>query len=225
MSTDFYLIKAVDAAFLAMQKSSDYADRQTVTSFMILIDTIIDSPDEVLHLKDPSRLALVLAALVSSGFLSSYPKYYEYSTGEVVCSVGFYLFMKQLDQGEMRNAHLPAFVVLLHDGRRYMTNIVEAALLSDSGAASPYNPFFQMDFDEVSKKSMAVVKGAELSINNRCKQTGVSDEYLDQWRYGLERERDSIRALIGNDFFKDAMKTYKYLENKLASASPFDFEN
>lgn len=225
MSTDFTLNKAVDTAFSALQKSSDYSDQQTVASFMVLIDAIIESPQKVLNLKDPSRLALVLATLVSSGFLSSYPKYYEYSTGEVVCSVGFYSFMKKLEQGEMRNAHLPAFVVLLHEGRRYMVSIAEAALLSNSGSASPYNPFFCMDCVDVSRKKYAVIKGAELSINYRCKQTGVSDEYLDQWRNELERESDSIKALIGNDFFKDAIKIYKYLEKKLASASPYDFEN
>lgn len=77
MSTDFTLNKAVDTAFSALQKSSDYSDQQTVASFMVLIDAIIESPQKVLNLKDPSRLALVLATLVSSGFLSSYPKYYE----------------------------------------------------------------------------------------------------------------------------------------------------
>ena len=106
-----------------------------------------------------------------------------------------------------------------------MVSIAEAALLSDSGSASPYNPFFCMDCVDVSRKKYAVIKGAELSINYRCKNTGVSDEYLDQWRIELERESDSIKALIGNDFFKDAIKIYKYLEKKLASASPYDFEN
>lgn len=220
MSTDVTLNKAVDAAFLALQKSSDYSDQNTVASFMILIDTIIESPKEVLNLKDPSRLALVLATLASSGFLSSYPKYYEYSTGEVVCSVGFYLFMKQLEQGEMRNAHLPAFVVLLHEGRTYMANIVETALLS---VASPYSPFSCMDFEDISRKKYAVVKGAELSIICRCQETGAYDEHLVQWRNELEREYDSIKTLVGNDFFKDAIKTYKYLDKKLASESPYDF--
>lgn len=225
MNADLTLNQAIDIAFSAMQKSSDYSDRQTVASFMILLDSITKSPNEVLTLKDSSRLALVLATLTTSGFLSSYPQYCEYSTGEVTCAVGFYAFMKQLETGEMRNAHLPAFVVLLHEGRRYMAKIVEAALLADSGAASPYNPFFCMDFSDVNAKKYAIVKGTELLINYRCKKTGVSDGYLDEWRNELEEEHDEIKSLIGDDFFKDAIKTYKYIGKKLASENPYDFEN
>ena len=226
MSTDSTLKNAVDVAFSTLQQSSDFSDEHTVAAFMILIDAIIESPQEVLNLKDPSKLAIVLSTLVLSRFLSSYPnKYHEYSTGEVVCSVGFYAFMKQLEQGNMRNSHLPAFLLLLHEGRKYMANIVEAALLSECGAASPYNPLFCMKSEAVSRKKYAVVKGAELSIISRCWVVGVSDEYLDQCRIELERAYDSIRALIGDDIFKEAIKTYKYIEKKLASATPYDFED
>ena len=226
MSSDFTLDNAVDMAFSVLQKSSDYSDQHTIATFMILIETIIESPKEVLSLQDPSRLTIVLGALALSGFLSSYPKYYEYSTGEVVCSVGFYLCMKQMEQGQkMRNDYLPTFVMLLHEGRTYMANIVQAALLSECGKASPYNPLFCMKLEAISRKKYAVVKGIELFIIYMCQVAWGADKYLDQCRNELEREHGNIRALIGNDFFAEAPKLYKYIEKKLMSASPYDFEN
>lgn len=225
MSIEFTLGKAVDSVFTAMRKSSNYTDEETVASFMILIECIIESPNEVLNFKDYSRLSLALSTLISSGFLYNYPNYYEYSTSDVVCSVGFYAYMKQLEEGSMLNSHLPAFAVLLHDGRRYMANIVEAALISEIEHESPYNPFFNLDYENIHKKKYAIIKGAELSIINRCIITKVSDETLEEWKNDIVRELDNIKTLLGKDLFKEAIKVYKYIEKKLSSDNPYVYNS
>lgn len=224
MSIEFTLEKAVDTVFSAMRESSNYTDKETVASFMILINCIIESPNEVLNFKDYSRLSLALSALISSGFLNNYPKYYEYSTSDVACSVGFYAYMKQLEEGSMHNSHLPAFAVLLHDGRNFLANIAEAALSSEIKCESPYNPFFNIEQEDICKKKYAIIKGAELSVINRCIITGVSDEALEEWKNNIVKELDDIEKLLGKDLFKEAIKVYKYLAKKLSSDNPYVYD-
>lgn len=222
MENKISLENSIDNAIAIMRQSRDFSDTRVVASFMVLLDTIIESPREVLELKNPFRLSIVLTTLITSGFTSNYPRYYNYDTGKVACAVAFYCFMKQTEHSEIPAHNLPTVIVLLHDGRRYMADIVEAALLD---GMSPYNPFTRLEFDSMDTKKYAAVKGIEYIMHMSYNDAGLSDASMSSWRRGIESELGEIKNLIGTDFFKYAIKTYKYLDKKLKSSNPFDFDD
>ena len=47
---------AIDIAIAAIRRGSNYTDVETVSSFMILLDAIIESPNEIFSLNNPLKL-------------------------------------------------------------------------------------------------------------------------------------------------------------------------
>lgn len=213
---------AINNTISVMKQSRDLSDTKVFASYTVLLDTIIESPRKVMELKNPFRLSIVLSALISSGFTYQYPRYYNYDTGKVACAVAFYCFMKQTEHSDLPAYNLPTVIVLLHDGKNYMADIVEEALLD---GMSPYNPFHNLEFDSMSEKKYAVVKGLEYIMHQTYNDAGFSDNSMNSWKMDIESELGAIRHLIGADFFKYAIKTYNYLDKKLKSSSPFDFDD
>lgn len=224
MKTDISLKDAVNQTITAMQKSSDFSDSETISSIVILMDIMWKSPKEILTLDDSSLLAIALSSTISSDFAKNCPQYYNHSTGEFLCAVGFYAFMKQLEHGMMLNAHFPAFIVLLHEGREYMAELIEKALLSKVKSRSPYNPFFISAFNDAESKKYAIVKGIELVMHVTCAQKGYSDPNLQRWQMEIESEINDIKRLIGTDFFKYALDLYRFIAENLKSDTPYDFD-
>lgn len=217
------LTEVVNKTIITMQNSADLLDDETTASIMVLIDAIKNSPKEVLALEDLSLLAIALSATVSSGFVKRHPRYYDYSTGEIACSVGFYAFMKQLEHGTMLNAHFPAFIALLHDGREYLAELIEKELLSKVKGQNSYDPYFILEYRAAGYKKYAIIKGIELLIHVTCENKGYSDYNLERWKLEIQSEIIEIKQRIGNDFFKYALDLYKFITNNLKSDSTYDF--
>lgn len=224
MSENLDLQSAIDIAMSAMQNSSDFSDPRSVASFMIFASHITEHPEDVLSCNDLDKLAVVASTILATDFVQKYPNYNGVSQGIVLSAVGFYAFMKQIDMGTLKKSRIAAFVVLLHEGRKYLEDIVEAMQLSSSGvSASVYNPLFMMDYNGVQNEKKAIVKGIELLMHIHCEKVGYADEYTSVWMRQLKSEQDSIERLAGRNHFKNADKIFEYLSKKLASSSPYDF--
>ena len=212
---------AVDSVIVALRESSDYTDTKTVASFMMLLHALIESPRDIVTLRNPLKLSIVLTSLVTSGFAKRYPHYYNYNTGMIACAVSFYCFMKQL-KTNVNAQTLPTIIVLLHDGRDCMAKVVEDCLLSFK---SPYNPLDLFCFEDVDSKKYAVVKGIEYIMHKTYNEFGLWDANLNVWKKELESEVDALKRIVGNDdFFSYAIKVYEHLDKKFNSSEPFLFE-
>lgn len=221
MENKITIEEAVDLTIAALRVSPDYKDTRAVSSFMLLLDTIIGSPQDILTLRNPLKLSIVLTSLVTSGFPERYPRYYNYNTGMVACAMGFYCFMKQLQTNV--NAHnLPTIIVLLHDGRDYMAKIVEDCLTS---SRSPYNPLDMFDLEDMDSKKYAVVKAIEYIMHKKYNDYGLSDLNLNAWKLSIISEIKTLEQILGtDDYFSYAIKVYEHIDRKLKSSIPFDFE-
>ena len=221
MEQDRSLAEYIEDVFSVVRQNSNLQDVKTVAHFMILIDKIIESHQEItkLNYSGQSKLALISSVLITSGFTNSHPQYYNYSTGEVVSAIGFYAFMQQLESGEFRNSHFPAFIVLLHDGRKYLAEILEACILSNG---SPYNPLFMSEYNYIESKKTAIIKRFELMIHSYCKKIGIADEHLNHWENELINDYKT-QEVAGDVAAEYSKKLYKYIESKLKTDTPFDF--
>lgn len=224
MSESLDLQSAIDIAMSAMQNSSDFSDPHTIASFMIFASYITEHPEDVLSCKDLDKLAMVASSIIASDFVKTYPNYNGISQGNVLSAVGFYAFMKQIDLGTLKKSRITAFIVLLHEGRKYLEEIVESMKLSNTGvSASVYNPLFMMEYNGVQNEKSAIVKGIELLMHKHCINDGYANEYTSAWMRRLQSEQGSIERLAGKNHFKNADKLFEYISKKLASASPYDF--
>lgn len=211
----------IDATIASMRKSKDFTDIPVVSSFMILIDALTTCPRALLELENPFRLSIVLTSMVTGGFVQKYPRYYKYNTGQVACASAYYCFIKQLKCSSIPVYNLPTAIVLLHDGRQYMSDIVTAALLAKRNS-SDY--MVKLNYDEIKEKSVSVVRGIEYLSHGVYNGEGGFDEQLNIWKKDIEREIWGIVADIGDDFGGYAERMYEYIENNLCSRNPFLFE-
>ena len=212
---------AIDIAIAAIRRGSNYTDVETVSSFIILLDAIIESPNEIFSLNNPLKLSIVLTTLVTSGFPEKHPYYYNYNTGKIACAVGFYCFMKQM-KATLPAPNLPTIIVLLHDGRHYMADLFEESM--NSNVRSPYNIFDILDSYEASSKKYAIVKGLEFLMHKTYNEYGLYDETLTEWKSDLNSEIDRIKNVAETEnFFDYAKMLYEYLDKKFKSKEPFVF--
>lgn len=226
MNREFSLNEAIDKALFAMKSSDDGSDNETVASFMILFDAIIKNPQEILSLRDNLKLSLISSAMVSSGFPLKFSTYNSYNTGEVACAIGFYTFMKQIQNGSLPASFLPAFIVLIHDGREYMAHLIEKTVLHRKSLdINPYNVFEIMAYNDAECKKYAITKGIELLIHGLYKNSGLYYGNIDNWRLELEAEKKQIEQFIGMDFHLYAIKLYQIIEDNLKSKEPYNFNS
>ena len=89
----------VNSTLASIRRSHDYNDIETVARFRILISSLVDSPKELTQLSNEqlSNLGICMSCIMSSDFIEENPTYYQWSTGNVIAAVGFYAYMKQLD--------------------------------------------------------------------------------------------------------------------------------
>lgn len=221
MDEKLSLSMAVDMALDAVHNSSDCSDNRTVAMFMMLGDAIVNGSHEILDMDDTSKLALAAGSVIASSFCDRYPKYKDYEMGLVIGATGFYAFKKLIKKGMLPKMYYPAFVVLLHYGRRHLAELVECAMLWKQSGNSPYDPFFRMEYDSMEEKKVPIVIAMELAYINHCKRIGQSDG-LDS----LEREARFNMTHISQyagDISTYEDKLYNYIERNLKSSEPFEF--
>lgn len=213
---------AIGLSIDAMRRCDDYNDTKIVSTFMIVLDSIINSPSEIISLRNPLKLSIVLTTLITSDFTIRYPRYYNYNTGKIACAVGFYCFMKELETN-VSALNLPTIIVLLHDGRHFMAELFEEYM--NSRVRSPYNPLDVFCTMEASSKKYAIVKGLEYLMHKTYNEYNLYDENLSEWKYDLSLEIKQIEKVAEtNDFFDYAKKLYGYLDTKFKSNQPFVFD-
>lgn len=221
MDTLNSISSSIRSTLQAMANSEDYCDKETITQFLILIAECKDNSKELITLtnEELKGLSNCMTAVLASNFISIYPSYSNQSTGEIACAVGFYAFMKLIEKRIMPSYFL--FVVLLHNGRRYIKEILKNILLNAD--MSPYNPFDLQDYAFSSNKADAIVKGFELSLLIIIDNMGFKDQDLLRWKYELVAENETIKQQIGTDYIKYPRQLFNKLEKNFTSLDTFNF--
>ncbi|MBQ6987574.1 MAG: hypothetical protein IJN45_00315 [Alistipes sp.] len=224
MSERLDLQSAVSIAMSALQQSDDFSDSHSVASFMIFMSHITMHSKDIItcHNKMLENVGLVASSIMTTNFVREYPAYYGVSQGEVLCAVGFYTYMKQLDKGTFLDIHYPAFILLLHHGEQYLTNIYNYMLTNDPNLKtrkfSVYNPFDIIDTQEVLNKARKQIRAFEYIIHVAARQKGYYDSDFNEWYNELYEEYE-----VGEDYVKEAKKMYRFIANDLMSNSPYSY--
>ena len=218
------LYEIVDKAYVAAKNSIDFSDNESTAYFMLLIDAILDNPCDLQSLPNKRKCAFVLSSIAVTDFFDKFPEYHGTSTGEIVCAAGFYMYMNLLESGDMFDIDFPAFIMILHYGRKYVGEVyghffvANDHILSASkkyGIAFPYDP---------AKKKRIFAKGIELRMIRYCHNKGTSNITVDQMGYALEDDDEIPHDYNDdNDPFTEAINLYRKLSHCFASTVGFEF--
>lgn len=221
MDTQKEIPAFINSTLRTMAVSEDYCDKKTTTQFLILMALCKDRPEELVRLtnEELKGLSNCMAAILASDCICKNPSYYGCSTGEIACVVGFYAFMKQIENRTV--PAYPAFVVLLHNGRRFLSEIFKNVLVDAN--FSPYNPFDVMDSNRNRNKAEAIVKGLELAILIIITNMGFEDQDMLRWKNDLIAENETIKQQIGTDYIKYPRQLFNKLDVNFSSSDAFDF--
>lgn len=221
MDTKNQISAFIKSTLKAMANSEDYCDPTTKMQFLILMAECKENPEELVSLtnEDLNLLSNCMAAVITSDCIRQNPSYNGRSTGEIACAVGFYAFMKLLESKKAPT--YPAFVVLLHDGRKYMSEIFKNVLLDAN--ISPYDSLGLMDSYFNRDKAEAIVKGLELALLIVITNMGFYDQDLLKWKQKLIAENETIKQQIGTDYIKYPRQLFHKLNENFASYDAFDF--
>ncbi len=206
----------IETTMNCLKKSENYTDTSTTSQFMLLIDSFIKNPKELTTLtnEDLANLGFCTSCIMASNFTSKYSQYYNWSTGAVVVSVGFYAFMKQLDNSYLLNSHFPAFIVLIHEGREYFANLIQELILTGKEKLSFYDALDRIKFWGSEQKKYDIAKHFEYTLQTHCIAKGTSNEYLNDWFKEILYEIKSIEErLQTTDSVPQTKQVYEILSN------------
>lgn len=226
MSDNMNLQGAMNIAMSAMRNSDDFTDSKSVASFMIFMSRITQHPSEVVSCNNLEDLGIIASSIMTSDFVVKFPTYYGVSQGEVLGAVGFYAYMKQLEMGIFLDAHYPAFILLLHHGRRFLNNIYKHMLMKNSNLAnsfSVYNPFDRIEYEAISSKVRYQMKAFEYIILTVARNKGYYDNSFNSWFNELSVEFGPEFKQEYKKYFEEAKRLYKFVAKDLISDSPFDY--
>ena len=206
----------IETTMNCLKISKNYTDTSTTSQFMLLIDSFIKNPKELTTLtnEDLANLGFCTSCIMASNFTSKYSQYYNWSTGAVVVSVGFYAFMKQLDNSYLLNSHFPAFIVLIHEGREYFANLIQELILTGKEKLSFYDALDRIKFWGSEQKKYDIAKHFEYTLQTHCIAKGTSNEYLNDWFKEILYEIKSIEErLQTTDSVPQTKQVYEILSN------------
>lgn len=203
----------IDETFSSIQNSA-CDEPKMIAQFMILGDALVRNTKELVELSNQqlSYLSICTSYIVSSDFVERYPFYHKWSTGKVFAAVGFYAYMKQLDNAYLLNSHYPAFVVLMHDGREYIADLFQSSILQKENI-SIYNPFDLNDFYDTEQKKYDITRHFEYMLHVMCQKSGCFDNNLDVWRNEIECELYAIEQRLNT---KNTLEYAKSLYRDIA---------
>ena len=187
------LNSVIDRTFASIKRSSGYNNPNMIAQFMILGDELVSNTKELVELSNQqlTHLSLCMSYIIGSNFVRDYPNYCQWSSGKIFAAVGFFAYMKQLDNSYLLNSHYPAFIVLMHEGREYIADLFQSSILQEKNF-SPYNPLDLMDFYGTEQKKYDIIKHFEYMLHVTCRKAGYSDSNLDMWRSEIECELGAI---------------------------------
>lgn len=218
------LNEIVDNAFIAIKNSSDFSDTESTAYFMLLIDTILSNPMDLVILPNKRKCAIVLSSIAVSDFCREFPTYNGRSTGEIICASGFYVYMNLLESGDMFDADFPAFILMLHYGRKYIGEIYGHFYVAKDKVLKTNEKFgMQMPYDPEKKKRI-FAKGIELRMIRYCNNRGTSNSTMDEIRYALEGDNEIPHDYNDEyDPFDEAIRLYKQLRHIFSTPIGFEF--
>ena len=216
METHLSVESCIESTLNCLKRSADYSDGPTIAQFMILINSIVENPKELTELSNEqlANLGICMSCIMTSNFVRNYPRYYDWKIGEVVTSVGFYAFMKQLDNSYLLHSHYPAFILLIHGGRDYFANLLQDTILINKKKLSFYNILDRIELAGSEQKKYDIAKHFEYMLLARCKEIGYLDQNLDSWFKDILYEIDSIeQRLQTKDSLPQTKQVYSILSN------------
>ena len=226
MSDSLNMRSAMNIAMSAMRNSDNFTDPKSVASFMIFMSHITQHPRDVVSCPNLGDLGIITSSIMTSDFVREFPAYNGVSQGEVLGAVGFYAYMKQLEMGTFLDIHYPAFILLLHHGRRYLNNIYEHMLMKESNLAksfSVYNPFDRMEYEDISSKVRYQMKAFEYIIHIVARSKGYYDNSFDSWFDELSSEFGAEVKKVYKRYSEESKRIYRFLAKDFVSDSPFDY--
>lgn len=225
MSDELSLQSVIRIAMTALQNSDDFSDARTTASMMLFTSYITEHPNSVLSCDDLRDLGIIISSIMTSNFIEEYPTYNGISQGEVLCAVGFYAYMEQLKQGTLMNNHYPAFVLLLHHGRKYLNNIYEQMLMKNAGLQnmSAYNPFDRFEYEDIANKVQRQTKAFEYIMLVMGRQRCDYDDCFNKWLKELTIEFGMSFQTEYKKYTGEAKKIHRYIVDDLMSDSPFNY--
>lgn len=219
MENNLSLTKQIAHTCKSLSEERDCNATSNIVSFMILGAALIENPKEIADLPNEqlSKLGICISCLMSSDFVKIRPRYNEWSTGHVFAAVGFYAYMKQLDNSYMLKSHYPAFILLMHEGRKFIADMFQEIILGDKNY-SPYNPLDLLDFHDSTIKKYDVAKHFEYMLHVTCANAGFSDNFLRVWHDELKEEIDELQCRLNtSNSFGYAKSLYVKLAEDFSS--------
>lgn len=225
MEKELSIASCIDSTFTSIRKSSGYNNLEMVAQFMILGDALVSHTKELVELSNQqlTYLSLCMSYIVSSDFVKKYPAYDQWNTGKIFSAVGFYAYMKQLDNAYLLNSHYPAFIALMHEGRDYIADLFQGSILQKKNI-SPYNPLDLLDFYDTDQKKYDITKHFEYMLHVVCRKAGCSDNNLDIWCNEIGYELDAIeQRLRTKNTLEYAKSMYQDLSGNFAKGIMPDY--
>lgn len=191
-----------------MKASEDFNDYATVNSFKDLLSCIIESPAKLINFSDKEKLSTVLSSILVSQFPDNYPIYKDVDVRNLVFAISFFLYMHQLETGMFYDRNWPAFISLLHYGRKEFAKFIVEM-----------NPFVPEKLNEITgcsidnQRALNAAKGFELSLMITAKNKGFWMAELTDWYNELYEDKDEL--LAKNPFKKEAIPLYQSITNFL----------
>ncbi len=200
--------EVLNTCFSNMKASDDFNDYSTVQSIKDLLSCIIDNPRQILNSQNEEKLSVVLSSILTCQFPSDYPFYKEINVRNLAFACSYYLFMHQLETGAFYDRDWPAFIGLLHYGRREFAKFIVET-----------NPFAPERINNImgrpinNQRSLNAAKGLELNMMLTAKRKGIWMTEMSDWYDELE---DDIDELLEKDpFRKEAIPLYQNINNYL----------
>ncbi len=138
------LNEALNTCLRNMKASEDFNDDATISSMQELLCCIIDDPTQVITYPDEERLSIALASIMTSQYPNDYGYCKDVNIKNLVFACGYYLFMHQLDKGTFYDRNWPAFLTLIHVGRRVLANFIVGIIpYATESVKSSFTAYFE----------------------------------------------------------------------------------
>lgn len=189
-----------------MKASVDFSDYATNQSMSDLLSCIIDNPSQIINSPYEETLSLALSSIMCCSFPANNPVIKNIKVRYLVFACGYYLFMHQLETGRFYDKNWPAFIYLLHFGRKELSEFV---VEMNPFAPELIHEIVGVDVDGTSSNKVA--KGIELNMMAVAQRKGYLTNDLLEWYNELVS--DKYELLKDDPFVKEALPLYRVITN------------
>lgn len=196
--------EVLDTCLSNMKASVDFNDYATVSSIKDLLECIIDNPAILVNYTNEEKLSIALSSILTCRFPVDFPSYNGFDVRNLVFASSFYLFMHQLERRMFYDRNWPAFITLIHYGRKEF-----AKFIIDTNPFAPERLEETIDY----RRSLNAAKGFELNMMLAAKKKKVWMEEITDW---YDELCDDDEDLLAYDSFRnEALPLYRTIANYL----------